>query len=277
VAISTVRYKKPPVIERALTVHVNLSEEAFALKMDSWKGILQEEFPHSEILTEWTLGITEKHGMPVLDPARQTITLRQTFWKMANSNQKDHGMQLWKDRISFNLLGTPGNPRQYKDLQDFVGEWSPRWAAHFGIDQCTGVTLQYVNLLSEVTLPSFIEGRTTLKLGEVLTIFRGLPNPTGNLVQSPFNLLVNMDCKNWDPPARFAVQCNSAEAQPTITHQGQGVIPILHLHFIASSHLAGRTILIKDVPEEARAMHDLIVSHFEAYFTDAAKASFEPC
>ena len=169
--VSTVHYKKPLVIERALTIHVNLPEETFALKMNSWKEILQKEFPHSEILTEWTLGITEKDGMPVLDPARQTITLRQTFWKMANPQQKDHGMQLWKDRISFNVLGTPGNPKQYKDLQQLVDEWSPRWSAHFGIEQCTGVTLQYVNLLSEVTLPSFTEGRTTLKLGDVLTSF----------------------------------------------------------------------------------------------------------
>ena len=87
-----------------------------------------------------------------------------------------------------------------------------------------------------------------------------------------------MGCKNWNPPPQFVVRCNSAEPQATLNHQGQPVPPpTLHLHFIASTHLAGHTLPIKDVPKEALAMHDLIISHFEAYFTDAAKASFEPC
>ena len=194
---------------------------------------------------------------------------------MAGAGQKDHGMQLWRDRIAFNLIGAPGNPRQYKDLQAFVDEWLPRWAAHFGVTECTGVTLQYVNLLSEATLPTFTEGRTTLKLGEVLTIFRGLPNPTGSMILSPFNMLVNMDCPNSNPPARFAIQCNSAEVQPTSS--SKSIPPTLHLHFFATSHLVGHKISINKSQDEALVMHDLIIAYFEACFTERAKASFEPC
>jgi hypothetical protein len=257
-------------------LHVDLPEEDFERKMDEWRAVLQQELPHSEVLTEWTLGITEKHGMPVLDPAKQTITLRQTFWKLADATRKDHGIQLWRDRVSFNLIGQVGEPRKYEELEDFASEWIPRWAAHFGVTQCAGVTLEYVNLLSPATLPAFTESDLTLRLGDVVSIFHNMPNPLHGLMMPPFAFQAVIKLPDQTPPSLFTTRCVSAEMPDQTSKQKGPPQPALHLNFAATTHLADRLIPVKDVQREARQMHDLIIVHFQAFFTDRAKASFEP-
>jgi hypothetical protein len=272
VATSTVKYKKPPVVERALTVHVELSEEMFQTKADEWRASLASEFPAAETMTEWTLAVTEKDGMPVLDPSRQTMTVRQTYWKLADKRTKDRGMQFWPDKISFNLIGAPGHPRDYDELKEFVRAWLPRWAAHFGVTKCTGVTLQYVNLLSELTLPQFTV-RNQIKLGEVLNMFRGVPNPREALFLPPFDFQVNLECPTTTPPSHFGAHCSALTPAET---EGTKV-PSLLLRFTATTHLLRRRAVgLEKVDEEAQVMHDLIIDHFQAFFTAEAKKAFEP-
>jgi hypothetical protein len=261
------RYKKPPVVERALVVHAAVQEETFQVKAEEWRAAVQSDFPRAEVMSEWTLAVTEKDGMPALDPSRQTITLRQTFWKMAG-NKKDHGIQLWPDKISLNLLGAAGNPRDFKELDELANRWLSRWATHFGISQCTGVTLQYVNLLSEETLPKFAE-KKSLKIGEALKMFQGFPNPSAGLLVPPFDFQINLDPKTT-PPSRVGAHCVSIA--PSRSDK-----PAMHLRFTATTHIGdSHKIPIEKVSEEVRQMHDLIIQHFQSYFTDEAKKSFEP-
>ena len=254
-------------MERALVVHACVPEERFQVAADSWAAELHPEFPHAKVLSEWTLEVTEKDGMPVLDPTRQTLTLRQTFWKM-KGDRKDHGIQLWPDRISFNLFGAPGEPRSYEELEALEEQWLRRWAQHFEVTECGGVTLQYVNLLAESTLPKFVK-KKSLHVGEALKMFQSIPGELHTL-HPPFDFQFNMDGETTDPPSRIGAHCVSIKKK-------SGEIPSMHLRFTATTHIDKRSVGLDKVTTEARLMHDLILRQFEAFFTEEAKAMFQPC
>ncbi len=240
-----------------------MPEEKFRVRADEWQTILKQEFPHAQAITEWVLAVTEKDGMPVLDPDRQTMTLRHTFWRMTGQ-KKDHGMQIWPDKISFNLLGGVGNPRDFSELEQLRQKWLPRWVSHFEISKCNGVTLEYINLLSKDTLPAFMNGNI-LNVGNALRLFDNIPSRLGPLIP-PFDFQINSETET-NPRSRFRVHCVSVPSPST---------PVMHLRFNASTYNPKRSVPIDDVANETAAMHDLILQQFDAYFTEKAKQSFEP-
>ena len=268
-ATPRIRYRKPPIIERAFTVHAPISEETFQFRAESWEAVVRNDFPHAQTVTEWTLAVREKEGMPVLDPTKQTMTLRQTFWRGAGEGAKrERGMQLWPDRISFNVLGEPGVPRRYEDLEELIDQWLYRWAAHFEVSAVSGVTMEYVNLLNDVTLPAFVDG-AQLKIGDAVTMFKAIPGRLPRIVP-PFDFQLNVYGET-DPESHVGAQCICGP--PT----RPGEIPTLQLRFMATTNLnPNRRERLENVPKEARLMHDLIISQFQAYFTEQAKQTFDP-
>jgi len=265
------KYKNPPIIERALVVHAELTEEKFRLAGEAWQALVKKDFPHGESVTEWQLAVTESNGMPVLDPAKQIMTVRQTFWKKADE-KKDVGMQLWPDKIAFNLIGSPGNPRHFEDLEKLTQLWLPKWTDHFCVTKFEGVSLQYVNLLSKDTLPGFVSSGK-LNVGKVLKLFNNVPGPLQTLLP-PFDFQMNLN-GDTDPASRLGVQCIAAD-QPVIDRKEPEPVS-LQLRFSATTYLdAKRKIVLDEVMKEAHLCHDLILKEFEAFFSDEAKATFEP-
>jgi hypothetical protein len=244
-------------------------EDKFQFKIDTWRSSVTRDFPHAETLTEWVLAVREQNGMPVLDPTQQTMTLRQTFWHLAGSKKRE-GIQLWPDRISFNLLGELGDPRDYAELDALREQWLMRWATHFEVSECTGVTLEYVNLLAPATLPSFVTGNT-IRIGEVLMMFKVIPGKLQAL-HPPFDFQFNVD-GDTDPPSRFRAFCATINTPPPSPSDD----PRIQLRFTATTHLSEhRKIPLTKVVNEAQLMHDLILRQFDAYFTPEAKSSFIP-
>jgi hypothetical protein len=270
--VSRIKYRNPPVIERALVVHLPhpVPEEQFQVKADEWRAALIEDFPHLETMTEWTLRVIEKQGIPVLDTANQTMTLRQTFWQVGPAQKKKQGMQLWQDKISFNVLGEIGDPREFEELRSLVKQWLSKWVQDFDIKSMSGVTLQYVNLLSKRTLPTFMEGNK-LKIGEAIRLFGGIPVQR-ELLLPPFDFQVNLRVDDVQPPAQLSAHCISVEAP-----KEDG--PTMHLRFTATTNLGppARVVPLDNLDAEAEVVHNLIIQSFQAYFTDAAKNSFQPC
>ena len=254
---SRIKYRHPPVIERALVVHLPtpVPEERFQIKADEWRAALVEDFPHFETVTEWTLRVVEHQGIPVLDTANQMMTLRQTFWQLGPAQRKKQGMQLWQDKISFNILGDIEDPREFEELQSLVKQWVSKWIQDFDVKAMTGVTLQYVNLLSKHTLPSFMEG-TKLKIGEAIRLFGGIPVKR-ELLLPPFDFQVNLSVDEAAPPARVSAHCVSVEAP-----KEDG--PTMHLRFTATTHLeqASRAVPLDHLDAETELVHGLIIQSF---------------
>src|SRR5262249_37797753 len=149
-----------------------------------------------------------------------------TFWQQAATTGVA-GMQLWPDRVSFNIIGNRENARSYEELDSLWKQWLPVWASHFNVAEFNGVALEYVNLLSEDTLPTFVQD-ATLRIGDVLTILNKLPGPRQNLL-GPFDFQLNVDGKT-DPPSQFLAHCLTTGMSPT-------KVPIIQLRFVARTYL----------------------------------------
>jgi hypothetical protein len=259
-----IKYKKPPIVERAIVFHAEIDEETFHLGADTWRSELTREFPNSKTITEWMLGVTEKDGMPFLDPDKQQISVRQLFSSNKNDNC-ERVMQLWRDKIAFNLKSDPATPSHFEDISAVASDWLPKWVEHFKIATLHGITLQYVNLLSAQTLPSFMK-ENKLMVGEVLTNFSAIPGRYHELV-APFDFQLNVRCNTEPVPMNFCARLLTASVSEAM----------LHVHFtVTTTGEKKRAISQQEAEKEIQLAHALIVDEFEAFFTSEAKNSFEP-
>ena len=261
-AMEVRKYKKPPVTERVISMGFVLDEESFQRRLDSWNGIMKQTFPEAEIATHWEVLIADKNGIPYIPTDKQKITTKYRFWRGKQEN-RDRGLQIWRDRIAFNLLSALGEPKAFQDLLALYTEWAPEWADHFNIRAVAGVTIEYVNVIAKSTVPKFCDaGR--IDIGRILTTFP-IPGPFKKLV-SPLAYEFNFECSGTPTPMTLHTKLSSLPAG--------GVA--LRLEFRASSEVPNRQISLDSVPAEIETAHRVIVDQFEAFFTDEAKASFEP-
>lgn len=142
-------------------------------------------------------------------------------------------------------------------------EWYPKWADHFNVVKARGVSVEYVNVLSPVTMPKFCLG-DRIDIGKILSAYT-IPGPLKSLVP-PFNFEFNFDASRPDIPMKVHTKLAAM----------QGGKEPLRLTFKASTEETKREIGLDKIFQEANIAHDLILLEFEAYFTEQAKLSFEP-
>lgn len=260
--METKRYKRPPLAERAISLGVSMDEEHFQRCLNSWNDVMRQSFPQSEIINQWEITISEKNGMPFIPKENQKITTKYRFWKGKTDN-RDSAVQVWRDRVAFNLLSRPGEPRTFEDLKSLFSEWCPKWANHFGVVKFSGITLEYVNIFSQTTMPKFYHGNR-IDVGNILTAFT-VPGPLKNLLP-PFHFEFNFDPPSSSIPMKVHIKLTSL--------RGKNIS--LRLIFKASSEEPKREIGLDNLWREVEFAHDLILVEFDAFFTDKAKLSFEP-
>lgn len=255
-------YSHPPVVERALAFSCTLTEEAFQTKLASWGERVKQAFPSSKIQRQWQIQIAEKNGMPFLSSDGQKLTTKYQFFQQSGEDKKQC-IQVWQDKISFNLFGSVESPRSFTELREIANTWAPQWASHFGISSVHGIRLEYVNLLSPKTVPRFCsDGK--IRLGEILTAFK-VPGPYKDLT-APFDFQFNMVANQPDFP--MAIHASLKGAQ----HDGG----TLRLLFRASTENLQRSISLDTAQKEIDIAHSSIVAEFDAYFSEEAKKSFGP-
>ena len=255
-------YSKPPLTERVISLGFSMDEEHFQTKLDTWTGVMRQAFPESEIHTQWEIQVGQKNGMPFIPKDKQKITTKYQFWQRKGS-QKDRCIQVWRDRISFNLISPIGDSRSYNDLQALYAEWCPKWASHFAVRAVRGVNLEYVNILSKETVPAFCQGNR-INIGELLTAFSA-PGPLKNLIP-PFKFQFNFDASTSDFPMQVHV---------SLTNQKTDDIA-LRLLFRAATEQPNREVPLDAITQEMDTAHSIILAEFDAFFTDKAKNSFKP-
>ncbi len=260
------KYRRPPIVERVLSFGVTLPEELFERRLESWRTQIKEALPEIETVTNWHLNLAHKDGMPVLDPASQRMTLRHRFWK-GDPKHRDKGIQLWRDRIAFNLLGSPECPRHFEELEAFAKEWWPQLLQTFEITTVHGVTLEYINRICPNSVPKFVDlPKQTIRLGEVFPVFGRVP--MRGSATPPYNFEHNVTVRA-EPPLHL--QTKLAGPIPR-----KGEVVHLWLRIKATTEHNQRAVPAHEVFGEVAEAHGLILEAFEAYFSDAAKLSFEP-
>lgn len=254
------QYDRPPIIERALSLGVTIDDALFERQLESWKELIQSEFPTSQTLPVWDIEIAQRDGAPFFDPERQKMSLRHRFWK-GPSPGHDSAVQIWRDRVVFNLLSTIGTPRHFEDLAAVAKAWLPRWKEHFQVSTFRGVELEYVNLISAKTCPDFTRN-TSLEIHRIVRFFGDIPRTDAPLIP-PYEFQVNT-LEREKPPLRLHARLHSVTGSAP---------PELQLRFVASTE---REMPVGDVWGELDIAHELILDAFESYFTEEAKEAFKP-
>src|SRR4051812_45863112 len=96
-------YKKPPVIERVVSVVADITEENFYSRFESWRAIIQSEFPDYDPIKEWKLSIKMKEDVPVLDDSLPEIEVTHRFWKLNEHGQRFMSMRVIPNQLTLNL------------------------------------------------------------------------------------------------------------------------------------------------------------------------------
>jgi len=257
------KYRKPPIIERAFSMGVQIEEEFFVRHAEIWKQCVKQDLPELETITMWQIAVTEKDGMPQIDNTQQ-MSIRQRFWKGKKQN-RDRGIQIRKDRVAFNLIGSPGNPRSFEDLQTFINEWQPKWASCFEVKCVSGITLEYVNIISATTMPAFAS-QNKIDIANVLSCYLNVPAPAKTLIP-PYSFHVNALIEG-DIPLIFTAQLNN------VGKTNQQVE--LRLLFKATTEAPGRSVSLDQTASELKYAHGIILQKFPAFFTPQALKSFDP-
>jgi hypothetical protein len=76
-----VKYNKPPVVERAAAVLVDMDEEIYESKFPTWRQSVEKELPVYEPLNEWLINIEQKEGKAITDPLKTELRITPRFSK----------------------------------------------------------------------------------------------------------------------------------------------------------------------------------------------------
>ncbi|PYK20736.1 MAG: hypothetical protein DME55_01355 [Verrucomicrobia bacterium] len=77
-------YRRPPVIERVLSVWADMSDEIFESHFEDWRAIVMPEYPVYEPLKQWLISVTAtdregEEGLPLFDPTQPELRITPRF------------------------------------------------------------------------------------------------------------------------------------------------------------------------------------------------------
>jgi uncharacterized protein (TIGR04255 family) len=263
--IKEITYKKPPIIERVISVVADISEENFYSRLESWKAIVQSDFPDYDPIKAWNLNIQMKGDVPVLEDSLPEVEVTHRFWKLNDHGQRFMSMRVLPNQFTLNLHPEPEQPHAFDELLRAFENWLPRWLSHFGGNGCQTIVLNYINLLSARTTPQFI-ANGGVKLGGVLSVFVGLPGRFTNIIP-PYDCQIGLMI-DAQKPALFQMRVVGLPSN----EEG----PSVRVDFQAQIIKNSACLTQNQVLAEAQFLHHIIREQFEALFTEAAKKTFQP-
>jgi hypothetical protein len=263
--VTTRQYKRPPVVERAVSVTGDVSEQAFQERVEAWAEAVQEALPVHTRKVEWEILIREDNQVPVLDEDGTKMRIVHQFWPSDPAKTKPPWcLQLWPTRLVVNLRRGDGRDlRGFADLDRLACDWIPRWGQHFGVRDVSKVVLEYWNRLSVDTVPEFAT-REVVHLDKLITVFSTIPGPAGSMIVSPYKCTCGLLVKRGNEVYQCQVRVEGlANAKPAT----------VQVHFRADT--ADRAALVPTaVSPVLSALHGLVGEMFEGFFTTEAKEAF---
>ena len=260
------RYKKAPIIERALRVVGDIAPEMFYAKFETWRDAIQASFPDYEPLKDWHLNIEVKDGVPVFTDAPPQVIITHRFTRKSQQGQKLFSMRIMPNEIALHLHHDGGKPHYFEELLAEADILIPQWFNHFGVKGSPFLALDYVNLLSPATTPKFVHSGA-IHVGSVLTVFSGVPGKYTSIIP-PYDCQMGL----MVDPQRAATF--SLRVLGLITPQEHG--PAIRVDFHSQVAKDSAKMSAQHVLSETQFLHTVIVDQFEALFTKEAKQTFEP-
>jgi hypothetical protein len=258
-------YKRPPIIERVLSVTADIPLENYFARFEDWKLLIHDKFPEYDPITDWHLNIeTREDGTPLLTDVQPELRITHRFWRRNSQGKRFLSMRVLPNQLALNLHPEAKNPHRFEELHTEFSNWLPQWLSHFGGNACDMVALNYINLISQHTTPQFINAEGGIQIGRVLRVFAGLPGQHMGIIP-PYDCQMGLMI---DPkrPATFAMRVSAV----TIAKQNSLAIRVDFNAVVAKPSQTPFQAL-----SEAEYLHKVIVDQFESVFTDEAKKSFE--
>jgi hypothetical protein len=262
-----IKYKKPPIIERVVSVVGSVVLDNFYAKFEGWKEIIQPHFPDYDPIKEWKLNLEMKNGVPNLTDAPPEVHVTHRFWRRNQRGERFMSMRILPNQLTLNLHREGDNPHDFRELLAQLKEWLPQWLAHFSVKGCMAVSLDYINVISAFNTPQFINPNGSINVGQALVVFAGVPNPHFGIIQ-PYDCQMGLMI-DPDRPAVFALRVNAGLLPPPFKSG-------IRIDFHTEVNKNKPTLDVAQVFAEAEFLHTIIIEQFEALFTSTAKKSFEP-
>jgi len=186
-------YRRPPVVERVLSVYTSMPDEIFESRFEDWRTLVAPEYPAYEPLKQWLILVKDREqeeGLPLFDTMQPELRITPRFSKKTSKEGFDWSIRCPPGQLTVNMHSRPdqGLTRRYGNLRSEFGRWLPRWIENFSVESASKIAAHYVNLVNRHTVPKFVTEKGELLLGDVLTVFSRIPGQHEYLV-APF------DCK----------------------------------------------------------------------------------
>jgi uncharacterized protein (TIGR04255 family) len=265
----SLNYPNPPIVQRLLRLTTKIPEERFVMRFETFRPLLLAEYPDYDPIRNWNINIEEKNGIPQFNNVTQELELTHRFWKLNERGQRLFSLAVTRTEFAIALLRSPdGAAHHFEQLQREAERWLALWWEHFQVENVEMISVEYTNLLSPDVTPTFVGPNGSLKIGEMLTIFNQMPGPGARLIP-PY------DCQLSVSMGGEQGRCASLRVLG-LQRQPEGPKgAAARVDFQAWTSRPNTPLTREQCREELTALHDLILQHFEATFTTAAKESFK--
>ena len=265
-------YRRPPVIERVLSVYTDMTDEIFESRFEDWRALVEPEYPVYEPLKEWLILVKDREGdkgLPLFDTMQPELRITPRFSKKSSKEGFDWSIRCPSGQFTINMHSRPeqGSARRYGNLRSEFSRWLPKWIETFSVTSTSKITIHYVNLVNRDTVPLFITKKGELLLDQVLTVFSQIPGKHECLVP-PFDCKVTVRLQG-DNSSLLRLIVHDWSSDPRL-----GVA--VRVDFVVEIGAPKVGASVEGIVALLDWCHERIVERFEVVFTDKAKKTFEP-
>jgi len=251
-------------VERILGIYADIDPIAFEEKLPEWQMIVRDSYPISRPISEWTIDIKEVNGIPVLQETVPKAEIIYLLWKRHPQKKQVNGMRLRPSRLVFHLCRDDDKVHDFEEVYDEMEAWSGKWMQHFEVKALKGITLEYINRLNAKTTPQFMLPDGRLQIARAFLMFANIPGRYKSLT-SPYECKMRLAIDE-KKPCFFDVRVTAQE----------GPYTDVRIDFVVNTTAVGKAINLDEALAEIRWGHDIMLEEFGCFFTDEAKASFNP-
>jgi len=259
-------YAAPPVKHRVFSLSAVIPAEVYYARADELKEAMMAHFEHYEPQQQWLLNLEEKNGVPQFHSMKPEVLIMHTFWHKSPDGQKLVGCVVEPDKISIILRSVPKHVERFPTLKTWSEKIIPVWASLL-TPKISAAILDYANILSRDTVPTFINENGSLAIGELLTVFAGFPGEHQGIVP-PYDCTMGLAI---DPEAHIFLNLRVRGIQQ---HVSSGSAVQVDLQALKRPGKHGLTAA--EAVDSLELLHKTVVDKFEVVFTPRAKAAFQP-